>query len=148
MTPNALVTPDLGEMDRVYRFGKGLDGNTVLKRGWGEPEHGFVWSEGRAGLVVLPALPGNNTLVITLWGYVPAGAAAQDVLIFVDGSLKGCFEVHQKATINVSHDNAVGVDKLELLFYLPSATSPMQAEGMPDARRLGIALASIQLSSV
>ncbi|MCL5670594.1 MAG: hypothetical protein M1423_04750, partial [Acidobacteria bacterium] len=112
----------------------------------GGPEGGFVWREGKAGLAVLPALPGRNTLAISLWGYVPAGAPAQDALIFINGSLKGHFEVHEKAIISVSHDNTGGMENLDLMFYIPSATSPQQAEGLPDARRLGIALAAIEVS--
>ena len=137
----------VAEAGRVYRFGKELDGNTFLKRGWGEPERGFVWSEGKAGLVTLPALPGANVLAISLWGYVPNGAMAQDVLIFINGSLKGYFEAHEKAVIHVSHDNSADAENLELLFYIPSAKSPQQAENLPDKRRLGIALAVIQVAS-
>lgn len=132
---------------RVYRFGKELDGNACLTSGWGEPESGFVWSEGKASLVTMPAVPGKNILAITLWGYVPDGARAQEVLIFVNGSLKGYFDVFEKTTLRVSDDNVAGAQTLELLFYIPSATSPSQAEGSTDERRLGIALSTVKVSN-
>lgn len=134
------------ETVHVYRFGKSLDGNTALKRGWGEPERGFVWSEGRAAAVILPALSGMNTLAINLWGYVPNGTTSQETLVFINGSLAGFFEISEKITIRVSHDNTASAAALELLFYIPTATSPLQAEGSFDARQLGLALAVIQLS--
>ena len=139
-------TPTASETGYVYRFGKGLDGNSALKFGWGEPERGFVWSEGRAAAVTLPAVRGVNTLAINLWGYVSNGTTSQDALVFINGFLSGYFEIGEKTTIRVSHDNTTGAETLELLFYIPTATSPLQAEGSFDTRRLGLALAVIQLS--
>ena len=76
----------------------------------------------------------------------PASTADQEVLLFVNGAMKGYFEVHEKTILRVSHDNTAGTENLELTFYVPSATSPRQAEGSSDDRRLGVALATIQLS--
>lgn len=145
MAADLQSTLTASETGHVYRFGKGLDGNAALTRGWGEPERGFVWSEGRAAVVILPALPGENTLAINLWGYVPNGMTSQDTLVFINGCLSGYFEIGEKITVRVSHNNTTSAESLEILFYIPSATSPLQAEGSSDKRRLGLALAVIQL---
>lgn len=142
----ALAARPAAESGSVYRFGKDLDGNAVLGSGWGEPERGFVWSEGKAAVLKLPAASGVNTLAISVWGYVPNGVMAQEVLIFINGLLKGYFDVGEKTILRLTHDNAGHAESLEVLFYIPSATSPQQAEGSNDKRRLGIALAVVQLN--
>ncbi|MDR3520672.1 MAG: hypothetical protein P4L54_03555 [Acidocella sp.] len=126
----------------IYRFGAGQNGNEFLTRGWGEPENGFVWSEGKYGVVTLPAVPGRCSLAISLWGYVPAGAPAQELLIFVNGKLKTFSKVHEKIIIAIE-DTATEAETLEIQFYMPQAISPKQAEQLKDARVLGIALVTI-----
>ena len=142
MEVNQTKERDVAAAGGVYRFGKGLNGNEYLTRGWGEPEKGFVWSEGKAGVVTLPGVPGRCSLAISLWGYVPAGSPAQEVLIFVNGKLKTFRVVHEKTIIGIE-DVVSGAEDMEIQFYLPQAVSPKQAERTDDARVLGVALVAI-----
>jgi hypothetical protein len=128
-----------------HRIGAGLRANSILRSGWGEPEKGFVWSEGRFASLALPGIVGEHVISISMWAYVPVSGVGQDVLIFIDGILKGLFEVTGKTIIRLTH---IWVDDLKpayLDFYIPSAISPKDAEGVSDLRRLGIALAAVQV---
>ena len=142
MEVNQTKERDVAAAGGVYRFGKELNGNEYLTHGWGEPEKGFVWSEGKAGVVTLPGVPGRCSLAISLWGYVPAGSPAQEVLIFVNGKLKTFRAVHEKTIIGIE-DVVSGAEDMEIQFYLPQAVSPKQAERTNDARVLGVALVAI-----
>ncbi len=130
----------------VFQFGKGLSGNKVLIRGWGEPEKGFVWSEGKAAAVLLPTRAGSKVISATVWGYAPEGKPVQDVLIFMNGTFKGYFEINNKATIDIKLSSSESSNPIDLLFYLPTAISPREAEGLPDDRRIALALASLRMS--
>ena len=130
----------------IYRFGRGLDGNSLLGRGWGEPEKGFVWSEGKCNEISLPAVPGANILSISMWGYVFGETRTQEVLVFVNGRMCGYFEISAKAVIRVPYLTDTGGPRVEVSFYIPTAKSPHDAEGVADKRCLGIALSVIQVS--
>lgn len=146
MAANINVGHAGSDKDQIYWFGAGQNGNAYLVRGWGEPEEGFVWSEGKASIVALPAFQGNNTLSISLWGYVPSGSTPQDVLLFINGGFAGYNEIREKTVLQITHANSYDTENLELTFYIPSAKSPQEAEGVNDKRRLGIALAVIQIT--
>jgi hypothetical protein len=133
--------------EHIYRFGHNLAENEYLVKGWGQPEAGFVWSEGNAATVSLPAPLGDVEIGISIWGYVTASLPKQQVLIFVNGLFKGHHEVSQREILAIQHDCGKDAGGLELTFYIPTATSPSQLEGTLDNRSLGIAIATIRLVS-
>jgi hypothetical protein len=134
----------LENQDQIIRFGRGMGGNDHLMSGWGEPEAGFVWSEGKFCSLSLPASPGLNIFKFTVWGYVAGSTAAQEVMVYANGILKGYYEVKDLCLINLNHDNITGSDQVEFNFYIPTATSPQVMEGSDDQRRLGLAISVIQ----
>lgn len=131
--------------DRIHRFGKGQDGNPLLASGWGEPEAGFVWSEGKVSTLRVPLPSPIAELSLSVWGYSPPGVPAQDLLVFVNGALRGHFVVTEKAVHRLQGPFDPGRNGLEVAFFIPNATSPEIAERTNDKRQLGIALAAIQL---
>jgi hypothetical protein len=133
---------------RTYRFGVGLEGNALLSTGWGEPERGFVWTEGKAAGLQIPVSAGVHTVAISMWGYVPDSTPVQEVLIFANGLFKGLFCVKDKAVNQIVQETADLAKGLELTFYIPTATSPKRAENSSDERCLGIALALVQIQTV
>jgi hypothetical protein len=133
--------------EQIYRFGHNQAENEYLVRGWGQPEAGFVWSEGSAATVSLPASVGDIEIGISIWGYVTTSLPKQQVLIFVNGLFKGYHEVSQREILSIQHDCGTDERAIELTFYIPTATSPMQLEGAPDYRKLGIAIAAIRIVS-
>ena len=132
---------------RSYRFGAGSDGNSLLTAGWGEPERGFVWTEGKMGTLQIPVPAGSHTVSFSMWGYVTENTPVQEVLIFANGQLKGLFCVKDKVIFPVVVETADSGKGLELCFYIPTAISPKRAENSTDERCLGIALALIQIQS-
>jgi hypothetical protein len=123
-----------------------MEGNAHLRGGWGEPERGFVWSEGKAASIVVPVTSAKSMIAISLWGYVPNGLPAQEVLIFVNTQFKGFFEINDKSIISLNVESVTEAQEIEITFYMPLAISPEKAEGLPDTRRLGVALATLQIS--
>ena len=132
---------------RTHRFGVGLEGNALFAGGWGEPERGFVWTEGKVAVLQIPVPAGSHALSISMWGYVPESTPVQEVLIFANGLFKGMFNVKDKAVNKVVQDTSDAVRGIELTFYIPTATSPKRAENSSDERCLGIALALIQIQT-
>ncbi|MBG0791969.1 hypothetical protein IYY11_00395 [Methylocystis sp. H62] len=130
----------------IFQYGKGLSGNKTLVRGWGEPEKGFVWSEGKAAALSLPSRARAKLISATVWGYASEGTPVQDVLVFMNGTFKGFFEISDKTTIDIALGSAETSNPIDLLFYLPNAISPRKAEGLPDDRRIAIALVSLRMS--
>lgn len=133
-------------LENIFRFGLNSNQNECLARGWGQPEPGFVWSEGNAATILLPAQQGEFQIDISTWGYVTASLLKQQVLIFADGLFKGYHEVSQREVLTVVHHCRKDTRALELTFYIPTAISPKQLEDAPDNRRLGIAIATIRLA--
>jgi hypothetical protein len=132
---------------RTHRFGVGLDGNALLTLGWGEPERGFVWTEGKIAGLQIPVPAGVHTVSMSMWGYVPESTPVQEVLIFANGLFKGLFNVKDKAVNQIVQDTTDPSKGLEVSFYLPTATSPKLAENSSDERCLGIALALVQIQT-
>ena len=132
---------------RTYRFGVGLEGNALFAAGWGEPERGFVWTEGKIAGLLVPVVPGIHTVSISMWGYVPESTPVQEVLIFTDGIFKGMFCVKDKVINTVSQETVENSKGLEISFYIPTAISPKRAENSADERCLGIALALLQIQT-
>jgi hypothetical protein len=130
---------------RIHKFGRNGNANAHLVSGWGAAEDGFVWSEGKCAVINLPLDRAENVLSLSVWGYAPAGRSPQEVLVFADGLFKGFFEIHDKVVIDFKHDFQKSQQDCEIVFYLPAAISPIEAEGLPDGRKLGIALAAMQI---
>jgi hypothetical protein len=132
-----------------YRFGSGLGSEAALVSGWGQPETGFVWSEGHFAELKLPVSEGKYQISLGIWGYAPGDDDIQKILVFLNGVLAGYYQVKEKTLITVPYVQAEGGDSdLKISIYIPDAKSPKAAERVPDERMLGIALASVAIEQV
>ena len=130
----------------LIEFGAGEPGDEFLGSGWGTPEQGFVWSEGTFSTIEIPVEQPVSQASFSIWGYVPVGSAPQRVLLFGNGLLLAATEVGDRTILSADlRMIPSGNKKLLFHLYLPQAKSPQEAEGVPDARVLGIALANLSL---
>jgi hypothetical protein len=129
---------------RVLRFGRGEDGNAALREGWGQPEDGFVWSEGKYAQLLVNCPESTKSIGFSVWGYSPEIIGSQDLLVFVEGLLTGFFRVAGKAILQLNLPPNLNGKFLHVSLYVPSAASPSKIEGKNDYRELGIALSAIR----
>ncbi|MCB5944209.1 hypothetical protein [Acidocella sp. KAb 2-4] len=134
-----------GGAQNIFHFGAGREGNRLLGAGWGAPEDGFVWTEGPFSVIDLPPSGVCTNISFSLWGYVPAGHTAQRVIIFANGVMVAMAEVAERTILKADMQNVSSSGSVTLQFFVPNALSPKTAEGVPDDRRLGIALAALVL---
>jgi len=148
MQPDPVKTISKARRDLTHRFGVGAEGNALLMSGWGEPERGFVWTEGKAATLSVPVPSGVHKISISMWGYVPESTPVQELLIFANGVFKGFFYVKDKVVKSFMQETTDASKEVELTFYIPTAISPKRAENSTDERILGLALALVQVETV
>lgn len=132
---------------KAFRFGHGQRDNSCLVEGWGVPENGFVWSEGKFAAVTLPNVSGPAEVSISLWGYAEGRLKAQEVLFFANGLFVGGYSISDSKVVTFPVAPGNG-DVLKLNFYIPTAIAPAELGTSPDGRCLGVALAVIAVKSV
>ena len=140
-----MIAPTVTVIDQIIYFGADQSGNSCLVSGWGTPEDGFVWSEGKYAKLEIESVSTVSTIQMTVWGYTPPEAGPQEMLVFVNGSFAGYYEIAARTICDLALRRPVP-PPVQIDFVISTAKRPSDHEGGTDKRQLGIALADLKLS--
>ena len=143
-------------MGKKINFGVQGHGNTVTAYGWGPQLNGQSWSKANeAALQVLlqdKDLHTNLELELTFRAFThKQKLPSQHIRIRVNGILveewtEQTREIQQRRVLIPA--DAVDGNELKIVFEFPDAASPRSLGLGADAKKLGIALRAVQLSTV
>jgi hypothetical protein len=127
-------------------FGTGGDGNAYLGCGWSAPEDGFVWSDGFAAELYLPACPGEGRLALRLVGspFVADGAASRELVLSVNGWPVGESMLRDLSVVEFDVADDLAEGPLMLTIGVPGARMACETDGSDDKRRLGFCLRRVE----
>jgi hypothetical protein len=133
-----------GSIVRLNAKGNGL---IYQAEGWGAPEDGFTWTDGKRARLVLPVSPTESavTLTMELCGYVlPGEVARQRVRISINQKFAGEWLVTDRAlhkkTLKIPHEFLAGSPELAITLETPDAVVPASLGDGIDVRQLAIAI--------
>jgi len=153
----------LAEVKRVqrptYHWGSpirfAINGNARFYQaeGWGVPEPGYTWNDGKRARLVLPTSRPKSavTLKARLCAFiVPGKVEKQTLRILVDQRLAAEWVVTNPAlhdrTVTIPNDFFTNPKETVITFEMPDAVTPASVGVGPDIRSLSIALASLVLT--
>jgi hypothetical protein len=139
-----------GSVIRFNTKGKGLP---YQAEGWGVPESGFTWNDGKRARLVLPVTPAKSaaTLTVKLCGYVvPGKVKQQTVRVSINQKFVGEWrvknpKVHEQ-TLKIPREFIAGSPDLVITLETPDAVSPASLGVGGDIRQLAIAIESLRVN--
>jgi hypothetical protein len=141
-------------LGQTLDFSNGQNGSALLS-GWSSPEQSGVWSDGRAAFIgfVVEAGPGvempKQAIIRAGIFLVPGIVAKQRIEVWASGKKLAEYDTKTnpaELTIPLGGVNVRNGGPVVLGFYLPDATSPVEARAGQDTRVLALAIVSLQLA--
>ncbi len=133
-----------GKIAKLNAKGNGL---VYQAEGWGAPEDGFTWTDGKRARLVLPVSPVQSSvnLTMSLCGYVvPGKVARQRVRISINQNFAGEWLVTDRAlhkkNLKIPREFLAGSPEFAITLEMPDAVSPSSLGVGLDVRQLAIAI--------
>lgn len=136
-------------------FKAGGSGVPYLRSGWGGPELGGVWAEGKHAEVEMPISPAQRTLPhavleIAAFAFLPDESPTRTVSVSIAGGPKETFTFNRQNAIRYDYrlpipDQALRGASLKVLFDTADPKTPMSLGLGNDPRLLGAGLEAMRI---
>ncbi len=148
----AMVWPGPVRPDRVdIAFGKEGNAAAMIGAGWSGQENGFCWSIDDSSELTLPPLgPADRyRLEMDVVPFIsPPAVESQSLCVVVNGEAVQTFDPLPRGMVSCEIPGALlqGSEFVTIILEHPGATSPRQAAGQNDDRRLAISFRTLSLA--
>lgn len=139
--------------EHVVRFGLGGNSEEFQDHGWGVPEPGFVWTNGRHSKLLLPRpdVPGDFLLSFVAGPFTPHPGYFQRVTCSLNGVEISRFVIAKEGSFYSWVPSSLVSDSrpnMSLSFDIPDAGSPLDFGLSNGARKLGIMFRELAIRSI
>ncbi|MBO9545773.1 hypothetical protein [Caulobacter sp.] len=136
-------------------FKAGGAGVPYLREGWGQPELGGVWSNGKRAIVDLPISPAQRTLAnasvqVAAFAFLPTNDSTRTVTVSVPGGAPETFTFNRQDAIRHDYLLALPPEALKgqfvrVTFDIKDPKTPLELGLGTDTRLLGVGLEAMRI---
>jgi SAM-dependent methyltransferase len=143
----ACPAPDLTAVPcgQTVWFGRGGEGETLLRWGWATPENDFTWSLGIESALQFVTAGSVSQIDFQLMGYQPPATSAGSLQIAVNGQVLASVNLDAPAGDRLCVRVALPAGACTLVEFTCSRPRRPDIDGGTDQRPLGIALIAMTL---